>query len=905
MTGFTDVFGGSTLQAAQVAYRAVALATSAVLKWPPYATADNYLARIMDVTPSVAALTLTLPDATLASKGQDAFFNNKGANSFTLLDSAGGVVAVIAPGAIRYVYLIDNSTAAGTWVSILMGVGSSTLDASQLAGQGLKAINNTLAQAAQVNSVSGSTALTTSVRATVLIWEGGTGTLTLPALVTAGSDWFFEVRNQGSGVLTLAPVGGELIDDAANIQLQLNESCFVHAGPSEWYTVGRGRNAQFNFTLLTKTVDGGTDVLSLTEAANVVQSYIGTLLGNQSIVLPAVVQVYYVSNNTTGAFSLTFRNPSTGTTVSVPTGQSAILFSDGVNVINASTTLSGLTNLNLAAGSAASPSLSINTTNTGFYSSGTNQIGVSANGTQVGQFDTTGFRTVSTGTTSNQSVSSGGTAQVIVDRPAGQIGRVGWRTAGLNRWSFDANITAETGANAGSDFAVSAYDDAGALLGTAFTIARASRVVSFTIAPSGPGGAFVDLNSVQTLTNKSLTNPIITGSTGTAALNTLSLLTPLPLTSGGTGSTTAANARTNLGVPDAIQTQQYTAFTTAGTSTAYTVVTTPAQAALAANQEYELVWHTASGANPTLARDGLAAKNIKIYDGSGNKVAPPAGSLVTRSIVVYDGTDYVVLNPLPTIPDELVNPQTGVNYAYLTGDKGKDVTRSNAAAMADTIPQAGSTGFANGWWTSVTNVGGTQLTITPTTSTIEGRASLILGPGQGAKIISDGTNYTIIRTGSSILLGSVATTSGTSQTVSIPSGFKKLELYFGRIGFTAANRMQLRVGPVGGLAVAGYIQQFNNLTNAGGVGGGQPSAEWTVGQQSSSGAELQAGTVTIAAADAANNIYSVSGTGNGLSGGIGSSFPIAGSVALAGTMTQFSIFGGTFNTGALTWMAWY
>lgn len=90
--------------------------------------------------------------------------------------------------------------------------------------------------------------------------------------------------------------------------------------------------------------------------------------------------------------------------------------------------------------------------------------------------------------------------------------------------------------------------------------------------------------------------------------------------------------------------------------------------------------------------------------------------------------------------EEMVNAQTGTTYTYLTGDKGKLVTHSNASAIAGTLPQAGAT-FPDGWWVDVQNRGAGTLTITPTTSTVDGAATLVLVAGQGARIVSDGTNY--------------------------------------------------------------------------------------------------------------------------------------------------------------------
>ena len=70
------------------------------------------------------------------------------------------------------------------------------------------------------------------------------------------------------------------------------------------------------------------------------------------------------------------------------------------------------------------------------------------------------------------------------------------------------------------------------------------------------------------------------------------------------------------------------------------------------------------------------------------------------------------------------------------------VTGSNAAAQAYSIAQAGSGGnFVAGWAVTLLNSGAGTITLTPTTSTINGAATLILLPGQGCDIYSDGTNY--------------------------------------------------------------------------------------------------------------------------------------------------------------------
>jgi hypothetical protein len=81
--------------------------------------------------------------------------------------------------------------------------------------------------------------------------------------------------------------------------------------------------------------------------------------------------------------------------------------------------------------------------------------------------------------------------------------------------------------------------------------------------------------------------------------------------------------------------------TTGGSSTAYTVTTNQTFASLAELDGNELVikFHTASGAAPTLAVDGLAAKAINFQTAT----AAPAGAIMGNTIhrVTYDNTNSV------------------------------------------------------------------------------------------------------------------------------------------------------------------------------------------------------------------------------------------------------------------------
>lgn len=91
------------------------------------------------------------------------------------------------------------------------------------------------------------------------------------------------------------------------------------------------------------------------------------------------------------------------------------------------------------------------------------------------------------------------------------------------------------------------------------------------------------------------------------------------------------------------------------------------------------------------------------------------------------------------------NAQTGTSYTVTTDDHGCHLTFSNAAAVAVTQPQATTT-FAvfHGFYE---NIGAGTVTITPTTSTINGAATLVLLTGQWALIDSDKTNYRALKGG--------------------------------------------------------------------------------------------------------------------------------------------------------------
>ena len=387
---------GQTVNPSQIGYEALTISTDTELDWPINGTTGtDVVAAIIQVTATVGSLKLYLPSALQVSTGQSVLIQNIGATTFTVTDISGNTIVAIASGIAQYIFLTNNTTNNGTWSSVTFGAGTSSANAAALAGYGLTAISTTLNQQYAESSIFSSVTLNATYRAQFLVWSSGVGTITLPTASTVGNGWFIMVRNGGTGILTLTPSGTDTIDAAVTQQLQLTESLVIVSNGVDGYsTFAYGRSNTFAYTQLAKVVTGGTTTLTAVEYANVVQGYSGALLSNQIVVLPSTVQIYYLNNQTTGSFSLTFKTSAvSAATVTVPQGQTLTVVCDGTNVYNSSSASGGtVTSLTINSGSAAAPSLNFTgNTNTGMYQPATNQVGFALNGSNALTLSTSGL----------------------------------------------------------------------------------------------------------------------------------------------------------------------------------------------------------------------------------------------------------------------------------------------------------------------------------------------------------------------------------------------------------------------------------------------------------------------------------------------------------------------------------
>ena len=132
---------------------------------------------------------------------------------------------------------------------------------------------------------------------------------------------------------------------------------------------------------------------------------------------------------------------------------------------------------------------------------------------------------------------------------------------------------------------------------------------------------------------------------------------------------------------------------------------------------------------------------------SGGVTSVATGCGLSGGTITTTGT--VISSEVPSI-------QSGTSYTFVAGDCGKLTKFTSSTAVAATLPQAGGS-FPAGWYIDVKISGTGTVTITPTTSLIDGSATLVMTISQYTRIISDGTNYSITQ-----IPTSVTTVTGTS-----------------------------------------------------------------------------------------------------------------------------------------------
>ena len=336
MTTYVDVFGGANIYPSEISYSALALTVDVVLSWPEETSTNTNLAtKIMDISAASAGRSIYLPDANKTGTGNTILFNNTGAETITIRNAGGTQVVTIASGTLWQVYLTNNTTANGTWQSLQYGATTSTVNASSLAGTGIVAVGTLLSQSVPITTFNSSYTAGASDRAKMFVWTGAGGTLTLPSATAVGDNWFIYLRNSGSGAIVADPTGAPTIDGLSSLSFQPGESAIIATDGINFYTIGFGQSAVFAFDYTVIDVAGsGNYVLAGSELNRIAYKFTGVLTGNRNIIVPATVQQYWVNNETTGAYTFTVKT-SAGTGQNFQSGQRAIVYCDGTNVVDA------------------------------------------------------------------------------------------------------------------------------------------------------------------------------------------------------------------------------------------------------------------------------------------------------------------------------------------------------------------------------------------------------------------------------------------------------------------------------------------------------------------------------------------------------------------------------------------
>lgn len=394
MPTYTSPFTGDVIQQTDVSYYALDFSEDVALYWPLVVNPTQVpAARIMDCTPAVSNLNISLPNAEQGSVGTDILFRNFGSVSFFVNDFDGGASVEVPSGESLYFYLSDNTSTAGIWQNVTFGAGTSSADAATLAGNGLAAISGKLNVTQNVQTISTTTTAVNTDRATTFVWTGGNGVFNLPAVSGLTAGWFISFRNNGTGALNIIPNGVSQINNISSLTVNPGDSGVImfQQSTGNFFTVGLATPSNVTFTSASYDVDSIVGpTFSLVSYAPIIQTYValsGTRTTDLTVVLPATTQIYILANDTLGPYNLFFEVSGTSQPPTpVTPGSVVLVLSDGNNlyIISQSATTAFYAN----DGTAGAPTFSfLSDPTTGMYLADIGVLGLTANSIEILNLD--------------------------------------------------------------------------------------------------------------------------------------------------------------------------------------------------------------------------------------------------------------------------------------------------------------------------------------------------------------------------------------------------------------------------------------------------------------------------------------------------------------------------------------
>lgn len=335
MTSFQNIFTGALVAPALTAYNPITLTAPLILQWPlETAPNSNLCTPLIDITLGSVAASLTFPPANQVGVGTFVIVNNLSAFTQTVFGNTGVALATLAAGSVFFFYLQNNTTVAGTWFAFQYGAAVSNPSVAALAGPGLRAVGSTLGQDIVVLSLNTNFAIGNNNQTQLLNWTGGSGTFTLPLAATVGPNWYIQIRDSGTGILSVANSGSDTINGSTPLNMNPGDSAFFVTDGTTWYTIGLGPNITggFNYVTISLTGVSGNFVLTGTQLNQIGYRFTGVPTGNVVVIVPNTKQEYWVNNQTTGGFTFGIGTAAQVSPPLLAQNSNAIFYSDGANV---------------------------------------------------------------------------------------------------------------------------------------------------------------------------------------------------------------------------------------------------------------------------------------------------------------------------------------------------------------------------------------------------------------------------------------------------------------------------------------------------------------------------------------------------------------------------------------------
>lgn len=538
--------------------------------WPqPYVTATNILAATTNIICTATGTSLTFPDANQVSTGYNVFIKS-GATSnqnFNVLDNAGNLIQVIAPGEIWWIQLdaYTTDTTAGTWSAIKMGVGTTTIDVNTIKGYGLEVLPTPGTKLSTYTPVSTITTTTYTVQATdqsSMLLLNGVSTVSLPTLTTTQQGGFYFSFNNISAIpvtFTSAATINGLASPPGLVIYPNQTGTLVQDSSGDWWTLGLGQGFTFAQTVLTIPLSGATVDLTATQLSKFVLQFTGTLTESLIVYFGTTPSNWYIQNNCTTNSGVNLEicagsaaTPS-GTNILLESNQNYIVYlapipNIGTLQLYEAPTLAAPTTFEAVDGSAASPSFTfISDPRSGIFLQSASKPSITANGIDVVSFDGATNTAVQILANPNATNSSKPTFSFLGETTTGMGASA---NSILDLYANNVKVLTSTSTIVSCPVALTVTGAStltgGAVINAPSTLSGSGSInISGNITTTGSGT--LNVAGLSTLTGgftSAAASTITSGGltvTGTTVLNT-----PLGIAYGGTGATTQQMAAINI-----------------------------------------------------------------------------------------------------------------------------------------------------------------------------------------------------------------------------------------------------------------------------------------------------------------------------------------------------------------------